>query len=250
MKKLIFILITLSLINYIALGQEKLSVGLKGGIMISKLKFNREYEDFSQEQNLKLSGAYETEYKKYKIAPTLGLNLTYNVNKIFSFESGIIYEDIRSIMPTDGWRSGGSIGDTIFDVSHTNYSDNNLDYLTIPLLAKLSFGSNCKVGFTAGPYFSFLLKERHGHYSITRDNVSGDISNTITKDYKSFDFGLLSGLSCDIRIVENLLVSLNTEFHYGLIDVHKTNDIFKEPDIKIILRKVSFSMTFGLLYKI
>lgn len=90
-----------------------------------------------------------------------------------------------------------------------------LDYLTIPVLAKVNFGppGPFKPHFVAGPYASFILNAE-SEFSENGQTETIDISD----DVETTDLGLVLGLGADINLIVTT-ISVQGRYSFGLTDV-------------------------------
>jgi hypothetical protein len=100
---------------------------------------------------------------------------------------------------------GNPIGELTF---HSNF-----DYLTIPILGRLTFGKKIEFYVNAGPYLGYLLKQK----DITE--ASGEYPKTEidnTDNFEKLDFGLTTGLGMNYPLLEKLLLTVEIRNNLGL----------------------------------
>jgi len=117
---------------------------------------------------------------------SMGLLFQYNVTDLFSIHSNILYETKGTELPNSEWQCPNC----------PKNADLILEYITVPVLARLNFGSKTKFFINAGPYFGYLM-----NYEWV-DN--------------RFDYGLATGLGGQIDLSENLILSLELRNSFGL----------------------------------
>lgn len=85
-----------------------------------------------------------------------------------------------------------------------------LDYIEVPVLAKISFGPPGPVSphFIAGPYAGFNINAE-GEISNGSGSVSGDISDQV----EDLEFGGIAGLGLDLNLA---VTKLNAQLRYSL----------------------------------
>ena len=136
MKKTLFLMFGL-VMTLCTTAQVK--VGLKGGASFANVKYT--------------SGTSSETFNTI-IAPNFGITLDFPGKSAFNIQSGLFYTGMG------GKSSVGSFTETV-----------NLNYLSIPVLAKLSIGSGFFGYF--GPQLSFLIsaksKDPNGTYDIKKD---------------------------------------------------------------------------------
>ena len=129
------------------------------------------------------------------IGHSMGLQFQYNFSELFSIHSSILFET-KGIELSNDWQQC------------TNCPNNGaliqLEYITVPLLARLNFGSKSKLFINAGPYFGYL------------------INNDWWVDNR-FDFGLTTGLGGQINLNKNLILSLEIRNNLGFVPLSTIN---------------------------
>ena len=149
---------------------------------------------------------------KFSIGGVSGVFYQYNFNKIFSLKTAISYErkGTRLESKSDQLPSG----DLIY----------NFDYLSLPVLFKVSSGQKIKFFANAGPCFSYLLNQ--SLYVKPKTGKTYKLGNE-TNNYKSYDIGIILGLGMSVPIYEQFLISLEIRDNYGLMSLR---DNYNEPD--------------------
>ncbi len=138
------------------------------------------------------------------VAGTAGYAFQYNFTKIFSIRTDLAYE-----------RAGT---DYLNYTSFTNYPitrRSEFNYLTLPILARATFGK--KVGFfiNAGPYISVLLRE----VDIAEDALSNKIIEYHTGYYKRPDIGISEGLGVLVPFGGSFAVSFEARNNTGFYNI-------------------------------
>ena len=175
-------------------GQTKnFNIGIEGGPSLISLHGNDVVESYN-DLSLGFSG---------------GLSFQYNFSKLVALRTNISFERkglTTKIQATDEY--GNPIGELTF---HSNFN-----YLTLPLLGRLTFGKKINFYVNAGPYLGYLLKQKDiteafGEYPKTEmDN---------TDNFKRLDFGITSGLGMNFPIQEKLLLSVEIRNNFGLTNI-------------------------------
>jgi hypothetical protein len=119
---------------------------------------------------------------------SMGAMFQFNVSKLFSIHADLNFEGKGAEYPDDGW--------TCNNCPQTS-TQISLSYLTLPVLARLNFGSKSNFFINAGPYV--------GYRSSDHNNAN------------NFDFGLTTGLGGQLDLNKNLLLSLELRNNYGLV---------------------------------
>jgi len=97
-----------------------------------------------------------------------------------------------------------------------------LQYITIPIMAKLSFGSKSKFFVNAGPYFGFRVGTQA---KISYPDTTGNLhtsSEGVNNLYKTIDFGASMGLGLEMPISEYLIVNFEARYNAGLVNIDNT----------------------------
>lgn len=100
---------------------------------------------------------------KSRLGYTAGLFVQYDLKKTFSLRTGAYY-DLK----------GAAYQMDLTDVTGIQIAEvrawNDFHYLTVPLLLRATFGKKINYFINAGPYVSFLLKQRHHYPAQSYDN--------------------------------------------------------------------------------
>jgi hypothetical protein len=197
MKKVHLILIASIIFSTTVFGQSKqLNIGVEFGPSYTFL-WN---DDFISEQN------HPTD------AYVAGVTFQYNITRLFSLRSNIFYE-------RKGTKSTANIRDNQGNFLGSFTVHNNLNYLTLPVLARLSLGNRMKFFINAGPYIGFLMKQTYVHeayQAIPEQKYDG------TKTYQTIDLGLSGGLGFTIPFSDSFIISLEARNNLGLYNVSKS----------------------------
>ena len=240
MKKLILILLYLPLIGFgqITVTEVEKNQNIK---FINNIEFAKSFEigfeigpsltsldghDIISNETFQIPAGMEIPSGEYKISreSTIkksfsgGLSFQYNSPKIFSIKTNITYERKG---PRD---QTVSYTDTLGNVKVIS-EQVDVDYLTIPILARFSYGKRTKFFFNTGPYFSYIL------YSE---------KNTVYT--KWFDMGLILGTGCVFLINDQLLMTTEVRNNIGFYNIAlidrqsiKNNGKLKNQSINFLL---------------
>ncbi|WP_343636161.1 porin family protein [Fluviicola sp.] len=169
--------------------------------------------DWGIEGGPNLSTFRAQEMPFFDISPAVygsgGFIFQYNTKKILSFKTGFSYQ-----------RKGYQIKGLTFTDVDGNYLETgkaivSLDYITLPLLVKASFGKKTQFFINAGPYGGFLLSAK-GRYIY---NGQENQKETFTNDVQRWDFGVASGIGIAIPIKEAWKIHAELRNYFGLIDL-------------------------------
>ncbi len=133
-----------------------------------------------------------------------GVFYQYNFNKIFSLKTALTYERKASRLKsnTDQLPDGNFIY--------------HFDYISLPLLFKVSFGQKVKAFANTGPCFSYLINQTllfkpEGGKTYRLFNA--------TSSYKQYDLGILFGIGMSLPIRDRFFLSIEIRDNAGLINL-------------------------------
>jgi hypothetical protein len=195
--------------------QNKIDIGLEGGPSITFLRGNE------------ILSTYHT----LKIDFSCGLFFQYNFPKIFSLRTNIAFE-----------RKGSSMSFLTTDLNGNPTAikgRTNLNYLTIPVLFRLTFGKKITYYFNVGTFIGYLISQSYIYNNI------GYLSSDNASQYKSFDFGISGGLGFAIPVRNKFSISCELRNNLGLLNIAK-GEVYNNGSIKTN----STNLLIGLSYKI
>lgn len=121
------------------------------------------------------------------------------------------FSDSRSIGTALAFELKGAV-DPIHDIKTT------LGYLTLPVYFKFATGKDPRLFFASGVYVSKLLfAGRRGEHYI--DGQRTDVNETVTKEFRSFDFGLTAGGGIMVKLYEDFDFLVSGNLSAGLINI-------------------------------
>lgn len=140
-----------------------------------------------------------------------GFIFQYNFKNFLSLKTGISYQ-------RKGYQE-----DMIFTDNAGNYSgkgtiSSRLDYLTLPILVKASFGKKVQFFVNAGPYVGYLLQE------TDRQKFNGTTTNQADLNaigINRWDFGIAGGVGIAIPIRTFWVISVEARNYSGLSDINQ-----------------------------
>jgi hypothetical protein len=92
----------------------------------------------------------------------------------------------------------------------------NYNYVTVPMLARASFGKNVQFFVNAGPYIGGLLS------TITYFTVSNKTyKSNVTQYNKRVDAGITSGICVSIPFATKYVVTAEERNNVGLLNISK-----------------------------
>ena len=174
MKKIILIIAFTILLIPTVKSQEKIQFGLKGGVNFTTMTSNDYLYD-----------------EKYKTGLYLGATVEIPLGKKFSIQPEILYS-------SQGIKGKALVyyPSLLPGTMPVVYAEHKLDYIKIPILAKLYLAKN--FAFEIGPSFNFLVNDQ---FTYTYD------SYTQTDLAEKFELGGIVGLSYKVK--SNVVVNAN-----------------------------------------
>ena len=143
-----------------------------------------------------------TKYNQPSIGTSADISFQYNINKIFSFRTILAYD----------LKGNQAIVNRVTTAGNSNGSETihyYLNYLTLPLLAKASFGRTIKFFVNAGPYIAVLIRPNY--------NYSRDINGSL----KPIDSGIQAGVGFTIPIGHQFEFSFEDRNSVGLLNISR-----------------------------
>lgn len=168
-------------------------------------------------------------YEESKMAFSFGATFNYKIHRNFSLQADLSFERKGSVQHIEESKSQGYYEGTSFKVN------NNFDYLTLPLLARATFGNKVNFFVNAGPFVGFLLRQEEVR---TAEGFPTDRIN-YTDVYKRFDAGITIGAGVLIPIKERFSISFEGRNNLGLVDIEKPSSTLKTNSVNLL---------FGLVY--
>lgn len=186
-------------------------------------------------------GVYLTSNYQNKTTIPFGFVAHFQTSKWFSVQAELNYD------PKGANYSIVKTSQSFYSEEYKDFEE-NLNYLTLPVLAKFDIGSKNRIFGYTGVYLSYLLSANiNGTYIITNNFDPADqIINPIDRDYKSeidnFDVGAVFGLGADYSISEKIAAFIDGRFNWGWANVAQQGqgNIFNH----------TWSVNLGLVYRI
>lgn len=206
-------------ISSLMMGQtHQLDVGIEGGIGLSSLRGEGLIVDFDSRMGF-----------------STGVSIQYHLNESFALKTSVLYE-----------RKGSKLEDVMFkndvDDPHGVLSDwyEELNYITVPILAKYSFGGQKNFYVNAGPFVSYLLD---AYTVIKPDHTLPRVEVENTEFHNRTDFGLAAGIGGQINLNENIVLSVELRNNLGFATVKD------EGEFKTNSTNIMFGVAYSLLGK-
>ena len=195
-----------------------------------------QYFSYGAKLGLSFPGYQDERIASQRITPAFAISGAFNLSRNFLFQTELGYERKGNKLPNeysedvDKWVQGDT----------TLFVKSNLDYLTVPLFAKVKIGKSNNFYLQAGGYFGYLIKAKmsgikYGE-SVSKENILPGLSKS--------DYGIVLGAGLETPIRRELSLLLDIKYNYGL------KDIYEDPQIigpSRPLRNKSFIMSMGIV---
>lgn len=186
-------------LTFLSYGQTNLlDIGVEGGLGVASLR-GRGNDFITKSDHIRIS------YEK-------GLFIQYNFKKIISIKTGAYYA-----------KKGSSTRIPIFfdlpgPAIDTIKGEESFDYITVPLLVKVTFGNKIRYFINAGPYMGFLLKQTE-QYGPIRQSPQTTLDGT--DSYKKTEKGISTGAGVLFNYKQRLDFSMEIRNNLGLTNTSK-----------------------------
>jgi hypothetical protein len=133
------------------------------------------------------------------------------------------FGDVFQIMAEAGYqRKGNKFTNQVWDAQGQEIADStylvktNMDYITVPLYARINLGRSNKFYLQAGGYYGYLL-----HSNFTGMRLGEMVKKVPFADgLGKHDFGIIAGGGIETPIHEGLTVILDIKYQLGLKDLN------------------------------
>lgn len=200
------------------------SIGVKGGINFCNY-----------------GGRYISSNYQEMIRPGFGVVAQFQTNSWFTVQAELNYD------PKGASYSRVTTSESFFTEEYNNFEE-NLNYLTLPVMARFDIGKKNRIFGYTGAYLGYLLSANiTGQYVIYNNFDPDDRQETnVDRDYKSdidnFDFGAILGVGFDFTISEKYILFADGRFNWGWANVAQQGQgkIFND----------TWSVNLGVLYQL
>lgn len=212
---------------------NRYELGIEGGANISPFIENKPY------RNNDLS--YSTIQIRY--GNSIGLSFQWNTRKRLSLRTGILFQQNNYSFKT-------SYSDAGTGIVGSGKGSHQYEYLTLPILARFSFGQKAHFFFNTGLFVGVSTKQRESvegtmYYPYAGGTATEykSTSNSIP-DFQPIDFGLVGGLGIEVPIKKKWNVSLEIRDNFGVINAINQNNYSRT------VRTHALNLLFGVSYKL
>jgi hypothetical protein len=209
--------------NTMPLGGSQFTYGFRIGQYVSNISFD------GHTGIIPMDTLYET-YNKNGLA--FGAIINYSFNNRLSLQTEINFEQ-------KGTKYNGDFYFFLYGITYENSLQSTIDlnFVTIPLLLKASFGRQAKFYLSAGPYLGILSKARQKSVFDIQIDVLGLIEDStivyddLQNDRYRNDFGVVFNGGLQIPIIKGVhgnagFLFIEFRYNYGL------RDIFEDIEVK------------------
>lgn len=226
MKKITFLLFTISLITFKTTAQEsKNKFGIQGGLNYSSF---RGYDSFTSD---KAGFAYVFGFSfQHQIQENLSIKADLNYERKIQNSKGTV-EILEPTFPT-GTMEGN------YRFKTTAY----LNYVVLPIMIKYNFSGDKSFYINGGPYLGYLLKSGIKSKSNIPGVINADDEDTNRK--KSLDFGLSAGIGKEFKLDTNHQIYVEIRENLGLENISKT-EVINDGTIKTNSLNLLVGFTFN-----
>ena len=185
MKHVVRVVAVLGIVAVPAAAQAQVSVGVRVGANMATLSNDNDFEM-----------PVELQFDLENVAGlTAGAFVTVPVTTVFAFQPEVLYS-----------RQGAKLRQSGSTTRLT------LDYIQVPLLARVRTGSQSRLSVLFGPTLGF----KTGARQTWSGTFAGDDSGAFDEHTKTFDFGLTAGAGLDVGPLV-----LDARYTWGLTDITK-----------------------------
>lgn len=201
-------------------GQDnRLDIGFEGGPSYCSLRGNSHAKEYNNLRFTSLGGIFV----QANLTDHISLRTAIN----FDRKGGFDYSDLTDI--------NGAVVDK-------GYSYANYDYLTLPILFRVSTDRNIRFFANAGPYIGYLLKSS---FTLKENGYKTLYSFDNTSNCKRFDIGVSTGFGLCTPVGRKLGLSFELRNDLGLLNTSSV-PVIDDGSIKLNSTK----LIIGLNYKI
>lgn len=215
------------------------AIGARGGINISRLCCG----------SMVLNEDY-----KFGEGPSFGLIASYGISKHFSIAAELD-------MATQGGKKNGMQAitpGTNGSVLYANFDNKTvLNYLELPILARVTFGEKFKYYINAGPYVGYLLSARNvtSGNSLLYSDIAGTQSESnsiqsfesdkkVKDQFATINYGLTGGVGAGYAF-DNHGIWLDGRYVLGIPNIRKNTSVNGENSTGSIMVGIMYTYSFN-----
>ena len=226
MKKIIFSILTLFIIESVFSQNKKINIGIDFGPNYSYFKKN----SFDKNSNHPVSRF------------SSGLSINCLISKHFSVETSLSYEQKGD--KTDYYHTYLASAFPPFIYDEWRYIS-RFSYLTNSIFLKATFGKKNEYFVNTGGYISYLLSKKIIRQSKYFQEEIYDYPDYSDAYIKHYDYGIIVGMGVSRFINERIAISLELRNNIGICDIM---DQEKGWNYKKTLKTNTFNLLYGVKY--
>ncbi len=200
MKLIYSILLLFTFTTTLAQENKKL-IGFESAIGISELRGNPLFEN-------------QTTFKKVF---NTGVSFQYNLNNTLSLSSSLYFQNKGTIIPDV----------LIEDINGTTIGqlrvNENFNFINLPILLRLNYGSKLKLVVDVGPYSGILISQ------VEKTEGGEKFERKNTDRFKRIEFGLYTGLGLMLDAGNRFFITLKVNNEFGLNDLAVNSNYYNLP---------------------
>lgn len=213
--------------------KHRFEIGIEGGPNVSPFMENKPY------------GQNDLTYSSIQpgFSGSAGFSFQWNSPKHFSLRTGIIFQQ-------NNYSFNTNYSDVGIGIGGNGKGKHHFDYLTLPILARFTYGQKIRFFFNTGLFAGLLTKQTEFSEGIMYYPYGGGFASSYKNkvsnisDYKNFDLGVIAGIGLSIPIQKRLYLSLELRDNFGITNILYSNYY------KRTLRTNSLNLLMGISYKL
>lgn len=142
------------------------------------------------------------------VGAAVGATFQYGLTERSSLRLGVGYQ-----------QKGSSVAMTFTDIIGNDLGKgkvhNNLDYLMMPLLFRVSCGTGTRISAGLGPYLGYLIDARRS-YSGSANNMPG---TDMLQELERVDFGVSGSVGVERSLGARTVLHAEVRYDHGLADI-------------------------------
>ncbi len=217
-------------------GSMNIAFGISyDGFLKDRPEWKREEEELQSQGKIDLiyragisftwnSSSLNPDIYKIALGPSLGFGVDFSLSNRFSLQTGITFEkngySLRD--SSDSFDRYINEGDPEYFVD----TKTGIDYIIIPALVNLSFGSKYRLFLSTGPYAAIKINSfcSGKAYSAINSGSGFRMEETVVSDdigwmIKDSDFGWIAGGGITMPVTERLKIDFGLQYNKGFRDV-------------------------------
>jgi hypothetical protein len=166
-----------------------------------------------------------------------GFFFRYHVKKNWSFQTGV-YNDVI------GTHDYITIKNNLGEPAGRATLRREVDYVTVPVLARFTFGNRIRTSFTAGTFFGYALQHR-----LETDFGDHVETTVMTNQINRFNTGIILGAGIEYSIFKqcNLGIEMRDQLGLSNLDPNGSLSYFRTNSLQLMIK---MSYRFGYVFPI